>query len=136
MLFKMLKLWFVSLTMICLGGGAFLHGLSGWRSGQIELWRKGRKPIVVAADGALPMTFTIEVWSWMIIGAAAFLVGLVIIIKFLLGTGTARKAMLDRLGSAPLRASREDEIPWAVALAIIGAVVGFFVYLGISIHTP
>ncbi|WP_395346014.1 hypothetical protein [Variovorax sp. UC122_21] len=134
MLLKIIKLVLVSLMTLGLGGAAFLHGFRGWRAGQVEVWRKGQAPFVATVDGALPITFTVEVWSWMIIGAGVFLLGVGIVIKFLFAARAERQAMLARMDDAFLRSSREEPIPRGVALAIIGAVVAFFVYLGFRIH--
>jgi hypothetical protein len=134
MFLRFLKLFFVIVTTLSLGTWAFLHGFEAWRAGQVVVWRKGREPFVATVDGAFPITFATEAWGWMIIGAAVALCGVAGIVKFLIDTPAQRQATLARSSAVSPRDHRSTDIPWRIALAIVGAVVAFFLYLGFRVH--
>ena len=85
-------------------------------------------------DGALApgTTRLVEV---VILGAAVALCGIAGIVKFIVDTPDQRRATLARLGRVPSRAHSDTDISWPTGLAIIGAVVAFFLYLGFRVHT-
>lgn len=134
MFLRILKLFFVIVTMFALGAFTFLHGLTAWRAGQVTVRRKGAEPFVATVDGAFPLTFATEVWGFMIIGAALVLLGVAMIVSLLLATPAERRARLDSTGAAPHRASSDMDMSWKTALAIIGAVVALFFYLAFRVH--
>lgn len=113
----------------------FLHGFNAWRNGEIVVRHKGKEPFTAMAEGPFPISFATEVWGWMTIGAAFALLGVVGIVKFLISTPTQRQAALTRLDGVTLRDSRGEKIPWSAAIAVIGGVVAFFIYLAFRVHT-
>lgn len=135
MLLRFLKLFFLLAATLSLGVFAFLYGFNAWRAGQIVVTRRGREPFVASADGAFPLTFNMEVWGLMIIGGAVALCGIAGIVRFLIKTPDQRRAMLTSLDGVSLRDRSSDmDIPWSIGLAIVGAVVAFFLYLGFRVH--
>ncbi|MES2250692.1 MAG: hypothetical protein V4645_25700 [Pseudomonadota bacterium] len=130
MLLRFLKLFFLLAATLSLGVFAFLHGFNAWRAGQIVVTRRGREPFVASADGAFPLTFNMEVWGLMIIGGAVALCGIAGVVKFLIHTPDQRRTMLTRMDGVSRRERSDMDIPWSIGLAIVGAVVAFFVYLG------
>lgn len=135
MILRTLKFFFWIAATLLLGIFAFVQGFNEWRAGQAVVWRKGREPFIARADGDFPITFATEVWGWMILGAAVALCGIAGIVKFIVDTPDRRRATLARLSSAPPRHHSDTDISWPTALAIIGAVVAFFLYLGFRVHT-
>jgi hypothetical protein len=135
MILRILKFFFLIAAILSVGAFAFLHGFKAWRAGQVVVSRKGSEPFMATADGAFPITFATEVWGWMILGAAVALCGIAGIVKFIVDTPDQRRATLARLGSVPPRAHSDTDISWPAALAIIGAVIAFFLYLGFRAHT-
>lgn len=135
MLLRLFKLFFLIAATLFLGVFTFLYGFNAWRAGQIEVSRRGREPFVATADGAFPITFNMEVWGWMVIGTAIALCGLAGIVKFLINTPDQRRATLARLDAESFRDRSDTDIPWSIALAIVGAVVAFFLYLGFKVYT-
>ncbi|WP_280808212.1 hypothetical protein [Variovorax boronicumulans] len=132
---RFLKLLLLIAATLSLGAFAFLYGFNAWRAGQVVVSRKGSEPFVATADGALPITFATEVWGWMILGAAVVLCGIAGIVKFIADAPEERRATLARLDAAPPRNHRGTDIPWSIALAIIGFIVAFFLYLGFRVHS-
>lgn len=134
MLLRFLKLLVLIAGTLFLGAFAFLYGFNAWRAGQIVVSRRGREPFVASADGVFPITFNMEVWGWMIIGGAVALCGIAGIVRFLIKTPEQRRAMLTSLDGVSRRGHSDTDIPWSIGLAIVGAVVAFFLYLGFRVH--
>lgn len=134
MLLRFLKLFFMLAATLSLGAFTFLHGFNAWRAGQIVVTRRGREPFVASADGAFPITFSMGVWGLMIIGGAVALCGIAGIVRFLIKTTEQRRAMLTSLDGVSRRGHSDTDIPWSIGLAIVGAVVALFLYLGFRVH--
>lgn len=134
MFLRILKLFIVIVATLALGAFTFLHVFTAWRAGQVTVRRKGAEPFVATVDGPFPLTFSTDVWGFMIIGAAVVLLGVAGIVSLLIATPAERRARLDRIGAAPHRASSDMDMSWKTALAIIGAVVALVFYLAFRVH--
>lgn len=64
MFLRILKLFFVIVATFALGAFTFLHGFTAWRAGQVTVRRKGGEPFVATVDGAFPLTFATEAWTF------------------------------------------------------------------------
>lgn len=131
---RFFKLLFVIVTTLYVGTAMFLHGFSAWRDGETVVRHRGKTPFTAMSDGPFPITFATEVWGFMILGAAVALAGVAGIVRLIFIAPARQQEALARMDDFTLRDRRGEKIPVWAAMAIIGGVVAFFLYLAFRVR--